>query len=95
MLVLFCPRVAAGIRMDSIFAGVFTFNGSVYGIFTFLFPRASILVGLNSNAVANYSSSWNTKYLLTLCPNPFMIFPDADPVEWIMIVSCDPCTFTR
>ena len=94
-LVFFCPRVADEIRMASISAGFFALNGSLYRNFHFLFPRASILVGLTSNDVAGSSSTWNTKYFVTLIPNPFLQFPDADPVDWIRIGSCDPCTLIR
>ena len=94
-LVLFCTRVADGIRMDSISAGVFALNISVYSIFPFLFPRASILVGLTSNAVAGSSSTWNTKDFLTPCPNQFMQFTIAEMAEWIRIGSRDPCSLKR
>ena len=94
-LMLFCPRVTAGIWMSSIAAEVFEFNNSVYGVLPFLFPRASILAGLNSNAVAESLSTWNTKSFLTPCPNPFLRFPNAEPAEWIRIRSCDTCTLTR
>ena len=56
ILVLFCPRVAAGIRMASIFAGVFAFKISVYVIFFFLSPFASILVDSTLNAVDDFLS---------------------------------------
>ena len=68
----FCPWVADGIRMASIYAGVFAFNSSVYGIFPLLFLRAIIFFGSTSNAVANSSSPWNTKDLVTPFPNPFL-----------------------
>ena len=58
--------------MASISAGVFVFNISVYGIFSFLFPRASISVGSTSNALSDSLSPWNTKDFVTLCPNPFL-----------------------
>ena len=95
MLVLFCPHIYDGVRMASIYAGVFAFNSSVYGIFPFLFPRASILVRSTSNVMANYSSPWNTKYFLTPCPNAVLRFPNAYPEEWIRIGYFDPCTMTR
>ena len=78
-LVLFCPQVAGGIWMDSISAGFFAFNSSVYGIFPFLFPRASILVGSTSNAVDDSLSPWNTNNSFTSCPNPFLPFVSSDP----------------
>ena len=93
-LVLFYPRVAAGIWMASIYAGVSALNSSVYGILNFLFPRASILVRSTSNAVADSLSPWNTKYFLTPCINLFLKCPNDDLTEWIRIGSCDPCTLT-
>ena len=81
--------------MASISAGDFSFNNSVYGIFTFLFPCTSILVGSTSNAVAESSSPWNTRDFVTLCPNPFLHFPNDESTEWIRIRSCDPCTLSR
>ena len=95
LFVLFCPQVDDGIRMDSISAGVFAFSSSARGIFYFLSPRMSILVGSTSNDVADSSSPWNTKYFVTPCPDTFLIFPNAEPSEWIRIRSCDPCTLTR
>ena len=62
---------------------------------TFLFPRASILVGSTLNAVADYLSPWYTKVFLNPCPNPSLKFPNAVLAEWIRIVSGDTCNFTR
>ena len=95
LLVVFYPRVADGIRMASISDGVFTFNSSAYGIFLFLFPRVSILIGSTSNVVADSSSPGNMKDFVTTCTNPFLRFPHSEPAEWIRIRSCDPCTLTR
>ena len=47
--------------MASIYARIFAFNSSGFGILPFLFPRARILVGLTSNVVAESLSPWNTK----------------------------------
>ena len=95
MLVLLCPRVAAGIWIASISAGFFSSNSSVYGILPFLFPHASILVGSTLNAVADSLSTWYTKDFLIPCFNPFLQFLNSEPAEWIRIGSSDPCTLTR
>ena len=81
VLVLLCPRVAAGIKIASISAGFFAFNNPVYIIIPFLFPCAIILVGSTSNAVADSSSPWYTKDFLASCPNPFLLFPNFELAE--------------
>ena len=81
MLVLVFPRVADGIRMASISAGVFALNSSVYGIFPFLFPHESILVGSTSNAVDDSLSPWNTNDFVKPCPNTFLQFPNVETAE--------------
>ena len=65
--------------MASIYAGDFSFNSSVYGIFPFLFPHIIILVGLALNAVADSLSPCDTKDYVTPCINPFLKFPNTDP----------------
>ena len=64
--------------MASIYAKVFAFNSFVCGIFPFLFSRARILIGSTLNAVADSLSPWNTKDFVTPCPNPFLLFSNAD-----------------
>ena len=57
--------------------------------FPILFPRVIILVGSTSNAVADFSSPWNMKGFVTLCPIPLKIFPSANLAECISIRGCN------
>ena len=45
--------------------------------------------------MAGSSNPWNTKAFFTLCTNPFMRFPNAEPAECIRIGSYDTCTLTK